>query len=166
MDDLVLMLVLFGYTTNNNNQQNLHHLKTMMLHCRHCNVNMYNDVCICFCFYSWTHTNIQQHNKHRQRQKLSRLWYDERKWWKEDERKKKEEKDVMNVHCAQYRKIKGMELMRELVIFLTVLNGRASRTRFKSEQSIFAALGVLLYFIQFGLYYTHKYNKQMVESEW
>ena len=64
-----------------------------------------------------------------------------------------------------------MEVMREFVIFcLTVLNGRASRTRFKSEQSISAALRMLLYFICFSLYYTHKYNTQMdglygIESE-
>ena len=46
-------------------------------------------------------------------------------------------------------------------IFLAVLNGRAYQTRFKSEQSIPAALGMLLYFMHFCAYYTHKYNKQM-----
>ena len=36
---------------------------------------------------------------------------------KERERKEKKEKDVMNVHHAQYREMKGMEKMREIVIF-------------------------------------------------
>ena len=62
---------------------------------------------------------------------------------------KKEEEDVMNVHYSQYREMKGMEEMREFVIFLAVLNGRAYQTRFKSEQPISAALGMLLYFICF-----------------
>ena len=55
-----------------------------------------------------------------------------------------------------------MEVIREFVIFfLTVLNGRAYQTRFKSEQPIFAALGMLLYFIYFCPYYTHKNNAHM-----
>ena len=58
-----------------------------------------------------------------------------------------------------------MEVIREFVIFfLTVLNGRAYQTRFKSEQSIFAALGMLLYFIYFCAYYTHKRHTQMDAS--
>ena len=60
----------------------------------------------------------------------------------------KEDADIMNVHHAQYREMKSMKVIREFVIFfLAVLNGRAYQTRFKSEQPIFGALGMLLYFI-------------------
>ena len=52
------------------------------------------------------------------------------------ENEKKEEEEVMNVHYAQFREMKGMEVIREFVIFLAALNGRAYQTRFKSEQSI------------------------------
>ena len=72
----------------------------------------------------------------------------------------------MNVHYAQYREMKGIEVMRVCYIFLAVLNGRASQTRFKSEQSIPAAPGMLVYFIYFCPYYTHKYYKQYgIDSE-
>ena len=57
----------------------LHHSKTMMMHCRQCNVIMCNDVCICFCFCPCTHTHKQQHNPHRHKQQRGRLWYDEKK---------------------------------------------------------------------------------------
>ena len=50
---------------------------------------------------------------------------------------------------------------KTMMTHLAVLIGRASQTRFKSEQSIAAALGMLLYFIYFCPYYTHKFNKQM-----
>ena len=54
----------------------------------------------------------------------------------------------MNVLYAQCREMKRMQEMREFVIFfLAVLNGRAYQTRFKSEQSMPTALGMLLYFI-------------------
>ena len=65
-------------------------------------------------------------------------------------RKEKKLKDVTNVHHAQYREMKGMEKVREFeIFFLAVLNGRAYQTRFKSEQPIAAALGMLVYFIYF-----------------
>ena len=79
-----------------------------------------------------------------------------RKWWKEGDRKKKEN-DVTNVHYAQNQEMKEMQVMSEFVIFcLTVLNGRAYQTRFKSEQSIVGTPGMLVYFIYFCLYYTQK----------
>ena len=55
--------------------------------------------------------------------------------------------------------------MREFAVFLAVLNGRAYQTRFKSEQSIRAALGMLVYFTYFGPYNTHKYNTQMDDHQ-
>ena len=66
---------------------------------------------------------------------------------KRENEKKEVRKGCNAVHHAQFREMKGMEKMREFVIFLTVLNGRAYQTRFKSEQSTSAALGMLVYFI-------------------
>ena len=60
---MVLMQVLFGYHTNNNNQQSLPQLKTMIIHCRWCNVIMYIEVSHFLCFYPCSQANKQQHNK-------------------------------------------------------------------------------------------------------
>ena len=76
------------------------------------------------------------------------------------EKRKEGRRGVMNVPYAQCREVKGMEKMREFVIFLAVLNGRAYQTRFKSEQPIPAALG-MLYFTHFFVYITQKCNEQM-----
>ena len=67
------------------------------------------------------------------------------------EKGREKEKVVMNVHYAQFRE------MKEFVIFcLAVLNGRAYQTRFKSEQPIFAALGMLLFYIILCILHTQK----------
>ena len=48
----------------------------------------------------------------------------------------------------------GKKKLRKFVLFWAVLNGRASQARFKSEQSISASLGMLVYFILFSLIHT------------
>ena len=54
------------------------------------------------------HTHTNNNKTHTDKGSRVRLCYDKRKWWKEGDRKKKET-DEMNVHHAQYRKMKGME---------------------------------------------------------
>ena len=93
MNELKLLPVLFGYHTNNNNQQNAHHSKTMMIHCRLCNVIMFNDVCICLYVSILAHTQTNNNTTtSSHRQQPGTLWSDEendgkkereRKWEKE-----------------------------------------------------------------------------------
>ena len=64
--------------------------------------------------------------------------------------------------CIMHHIERWKEWENERVCYvLAVLNGRAYQTRFKSEQPMPAAPGMLVYFIYFGLYYTHKRNKQV-----
>ena len=88
---------------------------------------------------------------------------------REGVKEKKEEGDMVDgKECALCTILKRErdESVERVVICLTVLNGRASQTRFKSEQSIAASLGMLLYFTFFSLLYTqHTTHRWMDHTE-
>ena len=67
-NELILMFVLFGYNTNNNNQQNVHHSKTMMMHCRS-TLQCHHVQCMTYVFvfmFLSLHTNKQTTTQHMQ----------------------------------------------------------------------------------------------------
>ena len=156
------MFVLFGYITNNNNQQNVHRSKTMMMHCRQCNVIMYIDVCICFYVFVLAHkqTNNNMINRDRGSSVSGYGMMKENNGKKEREREmKKEEEDVMNVHYAQFREKKGMEIIGECVI----LFGCAQRQSISNSVQIRAVNScltryVLIFYIFLSIIHTQMYH--------
>ena len=104
------------------------------------------------------HTNNQITTQRTQTKAAARqamIWWEENNGKKEGERKEKKENDVMNVHYAQCREMKLMEVMRGFVIFFDCAQWQSISNSVQIRAvNIWSAWYVVIFYIFLSIIHT------------